>query len=156
MILGHITTTFVLREFFLKNYRIFACSWALFLGALLPDIIDKPLALIFGIPGRNFAHSIIILVGFALAFFWVLPWNKKIIVVFLGSCLHLLQDFVELPVLFWPFLGPWPETAPFDFFEVAYAYYFQFTPWVPFVVECLSFPFIAYICVLKTFKKNEK
>jgi membrane-bound metal-dependent hydrolase YbcI (DUF457 family) len=103
------------------DYRI------LIVAALLPDLIDKPLGLVFGIDGRNLAHTLV----FALALtslFLLLRWRSTsnegaeiwamvLLAMAIGTWTHLLFDRMwALPeILLWPFLGVAFPTNPFDF-----------------------------------------
>lgn len=93
--------------------------------ALLPDLVDKPLA--FLLPAltagstRNFAHSALGAVA-VLAVLRAVRGAKGDSAL-LWACLagHLLLDRMWLRdnplVLFWPFLGPFPAPAAGGFFE---------------------------------------
>ncbi len=92
------------RKFKVKiDYRLLA------LGALLPDIIDKPLGLII-LPihnGRIYAHTLLflfILTAISLKI-------EKLQYVALGDALHLLEDrmWMQPSTLFWPLLGNFPS-----------------------------------------------
>ena len=83
------------------------------LGAILPDVIDLPLGILwwsrFATP-RLAAHSL--LFG-ALAMVAVLvltrrgPWRKRLMLVAVGILLHLVLDAMwqDPETLWWPFLG---------------------------------------------------
>ncbi len=97
-------------------------------GALLPDIIDKPIGTAFFNNGRIFGHSLllaIILLGIG-----VLLYRGKgrtgMLVLALGSTGHLILDqmWQNSHTLFWPF-GGWsfPALAPG-------AWFFSLANWV--------------------------
>lgn len=87
----------------------------LFLGALLPDVIDKPLGRLFFRDsldnGRTFAHTLLfafaLLVGVMLATHRGSSWRRKLMPLALGVLLHLILDFLWTApeTLFWPALG---------------------------------------------------
>ncbi len=88
----------------------------LFIGSLLPDIIDKPgLVLFSGVygTGRLFAHSLLFIVVLVLAGAWRYRVDRRtgLLVLAYGSAMHLLLDAMwRTPsVFFWPFEGPLPQ-----------------------------------------------
>jgi membrane-bound metal-dependent hydrolase YbcI (DUF457 family) len=91
-----------------------------FLGSLLPDIIDKPMWLFtannLGWAGRGYAHtflfSLLLLIGGLIL---ASRWNKTwLITVAVGCFFHLIFDQMWLnpTALWWPLLGPIPREAP--------------------------------------------
>lgn len=87
------------------------------IGAMLPDIIDKPLGeIIYGTPnmGRIFAHTLLILLLLAAVAFYTR--DVRIASLCGGALIHLLLDFMWLTpaVLLWPLLGPFPPAAQID------------------------------------------
>lgn len=87
------------------------------IGAILPDIIDKPLGeIIYGTPnmGRIFAHTLLFLLLLAA----VACYTRDVRIASLcgGVLIHLLLDFMWLTpaVLLWPLLGPFPPAAQID------------------------------------------
>ncbi|ATU08083.1 metal-dependent hydrolase [Methanohalophilus portucalensis] len=83
------------------------------IGALLPDLIDKPLGRFLLADslasGRIFAHTLIfwILVGLIIVLIWQ-KWRADFLLILPGAAvLHLLEDSMwQTPeVLFWPFMG---------------------------------------------------
>ncbi len=128
--LGHMGLTAALGKLVLRegarlrklDYRL------LLLGSLLPDLIDKPIALLLGIQGRSVAHTL--LFSISLTLFLVLPlivpnlYPKRIAVrlsnplpiLTVGVWTHLLLDRIweEPSVVLWPFLGVGFPKATFD------------------------------------------
>ncbi|MHC1713960.1 MAG: hypothetical protein AB9872_17600 [Solidesulfovibrio sp.] len=108
MVLGHAAVASLLQQFWLRRVSVPFCLAA----AYGPDWIDKPLKLVFGLPGHGIAHS---LIGstLLLLLFWMLcrrlslptSW-PAVVVLFWG--LHLLCDAVGPHVFFWPFFGTFP------------------------------------------------
>ncbi len=108
MIFWHLGTTlaivwFVMRGNTRVDYRLVA------LGALLPDLIDKPLGRILlrsqFESGRIFGHTLLLNVAvFSLLFFMRGRFKRKATLVPIGSLLHLAEDAMwATPVTFW-----WP------------------------------------------------
>jgi hypothetical protein len=89
----------------------------LIIGSMLPDLIDKPLSLIFGLTGgRGYAHTPILLIFFS-GFIFVITRKKKIALSLLvGSIFHLILDIPEIPWL-WPLI-------PIEIYES------NFTDWI--------------------------
>ncbi len=133
-LLGHTGLTIGLGEF-LKRWGVMPRSMdyrVLLLGSMLPDIIDKPLAFLLGIEGRNVAHSLVF--GVTLTTFLVLPlvipqiYPKRIArrmtnplpVLTVGLWTHLLLDRIwqQPSVVLWPFLGPGFQRATFDLLQL--------------------------------------
>lgn len=115
-VLGHIGITlgifYSLNRLFPKKSIPVDIKWIAF-GALLPDIIDKPLGRIILAEaigsGRIFAHTLLfaVLLGlFAGYAFYRKGWTIPLIVAGASFC-HLLEDQIwnSPKVLFWPLLG---------------------------------------------------
>ena len=87
---------------FTKN--IFAVWAAVSVGALLPDIIDKPLSMLFpeSYSGRGIMHAPLIVAVVIGAAFILLKHEKPIATAFsVGLISHLLLDLPNIP-FFWP------------------------------------------------------
>ncbi|MBF0553353.1 MAG: metal-dependent hydrolase [Nitrospirae bacterium] len=83
----------------------------LFTASYLPDIADKTIAVVFGMSGRGYFHSLTVMFAlYALAYIIISKVRRDYrIFVHLAAlyyALHLMFDFPELVILFWPFLGP--------------------------------------------------
>lgn len=89
-------------------------------GAILPDLIDKPLAWTFGVlpNGRSLGHSVVTM-GLVLVVAWVVirdARRRRILAVGAGGVgVHMLTDglpsalsgeFAQLAFLLWPVLPP--------------------------------------------------
>lgn len=90
---------------------------ALALGSMLPDVIDKPLGLIFfGSPnmGRTIAHTLLFLLLLAALSFYTR--DIRLISLTWGVLAHLILDSMwnSPEILFWPLLGPFPERQLLD------------------------------------------
>ena len=117
----------------LIDYRLLA------VGALLPDLIDKPLSW-FILPGlldgitRNFGHTL--LFSLLLLAIWQLGSGRRLnflLPLAIGSALHLLLDgMFSLPTtLLWPFMG-------WDFVEGGHTDLFSGLP-IPWTLPWLEF-----------------
>lgn len=85
----------------------------LLVGALLPDLIDKPLghALLPWDNGRLWAHTLLfagLLIGLA-----VLTASRRVSAVGLGTAIHQLLDqaWQDPASWLWPFAGPFPRSV---------------------------------------------
>ncbi len=101
-----------------------------FLGSLLPDIIDKPVWLLVGnsasLSGRDYAHTLLfqlaLLIGAAVMIRFGKPW---LLILSVASLLHLVFDQMwrSPAALFWPLLGPLPKE--------------ERTGWIPEILQAL-------------------
>jgi len=82
--------------------------FALIIGSILPDIIDKALMFLSISSGRGYSHTLLFALVSSLFVFLITRRSKAIsISYFIGTLLHLLLDLPEIPLLF-PFI-------PYDF-----------------------------------------
>ena len=85
----------------------------LIIGSMLPDIIDKPLGMVFFreefSSGRIFAHSLLFLVVLGAAGFYLFRKRQKtwLLVLAFGTFIHLALDQIWLmpKTVLWPWLG---------------------------------------------------
>jgi inner membrane protein len=81
----------------------------LLLGSLLPDIIDKPLGIIFLGNGRAFCHTLFftLLILAAGIYFFLVRKKSAIFCIALGCVAHVLLDSMWLNqvTFFWPLFG---------------------------------------------------
>ncbi|MFC2069984.1 metal-dependent hydrolase [Chloroflexota bacterium] len=84
-------------------------------GSILPDIIDKPIFLLFGntvtLSGRDYAHTLLFNLGLLIGGLILYRYGKAwLFVISLSSLMHLILDRIwNCPkVLLWPLLGPLP------------------------------------------------
>ena len=107
------------------------------LGAVLPDLVDKPLGLLLRGTmsyGRIFAHSLV----FALALLvlgFLLYWRTRSplgIALAAGVLSHQFLDalWLEPVTWFWPLLGPFPEPVPEPLLEYLLRQVTQPAEWV--------------------------
>lgn len=94
--------------------RADAWAWAA-LGGVLPDLLDKPLALGLGLTeGRLVGHTVL----FAALLLAVGAWARDrplgtTLALLGGGCLsHLLLDRPLAGTVLWPLLGPFPMREP--------------------------------------------
>jgi len=83
-------------------------------GAILPDLIDKPLGYVLGLQTRLWAHTLLFLAAIlALSF---VPWWRGLRLVGFGVATHLLLDEIwDLPRVFWyPAYGWTFPAVPFS------------------------------------------
>lgn len=128
MIFGHLAVAAIAKRIFLRESLIF-----LMVAAYSPDIIDKTLQALFGLPRRGVGHSLLAWMAVTgVAWFLCRRFDNAMRLLYLGSALwllHLLSDLPE-PVLFWPWVGFVPESPPYSFIEKLYRFYilraFQF------------------------------
>lgn len=125
--LGHLGLTLALVVWPLKRYLPMRVDYRVLLaGALLPDLIDKPLSLILGVGGRAVAHTLLFALALSLPFLLLrskavssrrqIFWTAIPLALAIGTWTHLLLDRMwALPeILFWPFLGFAFPLDPFD------------------------------------------
>ena len=123
MILGHYANTYVVQNL-AKRYNIEFSLYFLIFGAYLPDLIDKPLNMLFQLPGRGIAHSVIIQALLFIPLIYLFPKQRRIsISVWFGCILHLIQDTIALTIAFWPIVGSLSDYRRFSFSESFYTYY---------------------------------
>ncbi|MBF0403604.1 MAG: hypothetical protein HQL00_06535 [Nitrospirae bacterium] len=124
----------------------------LFVASYLPDIVDKTIAIVFSISGRGYFHSVTVMaVSYALTYkiiSKVRPEFRQFIhLAALYYALHLIFDFPELIVLFWPFLGPLQQSGHFSLLERLYNYYVLWK--YPFVLSS-EVIFFTILIIIKT------
>ena len=117
------------------------------LGAMLPDIIDKPLGLVvFGTPamGRTVAHTflfLLIITLLAIHFHDLRIWSISG-----GVLAHLVLDFIwRSPViLFWPLFGNFPVTTGTGTFGYLQQLLFELRDPAVLVPEVLGLAYLIY------------
>ncbi|MDH5543871.1 MAG: metal-dependent hydrolase [Nitrospinota bacterium] len=145
MIFGHISVTYAAGKIIEKRAPFISFTGLLLFGAVLPDLLDKPLSMFFPLPGRGLAHSAVMQFFFFLIVSALFRSRReKLSAVFAGAMLHLIEDFVPLSVLLWPFLGPFPEVIHISFTEKIMNYYFHMLAPYSLAVEALSYPVAIY------------
>ncbi len=117
MTFGHLALASIARDTAFKDCKFYF----LFLAAFGPDLVDKPLRLLFGFNSRGIGHTLLVYLC-VLAVGWVLCRRQTITPkLFLAGALlwlsHLAADFLDSSTVFWPFLGPLPKAPPVSFWE---------------------------------------
>lgn len=125
MIAGHIACSYDFQRLLkLRPMNIVV----LFAASYLPDFIDKTIAIIFGMSGRGYFHSLTVMLalyGLSYKIISKLRPDYKIFV-HLGALyyfLHLMFDFLNLEILLWPFLGQTHTAGHFALLEHLNNYY---------------------------------
>ena len=84
-------------------------------GSILPDIIDKPVSLLFGntatLSGRDYAHTLLFTLVLLIGGLVLLRYKRSwLLTISLSSVIHLILDqmWSYSVILFWPLLGPLP------------------------------------------------
>ncbi|WP_420265072.1 metal-dependent hydrolase [Candidatus Magnetominusculus dajiuhuensis] len=125
MIAGHVACSYVVQ----RALRLRPVNIAfLFVASYLPDIADKTIAIVFGMSGRGYFHSLTVMFAlYALAYIIISKVRPDYrIFVHLGAlyyALHLTFDWTEWEILFWPFLGPVRRGGHFSPLEHLNNYY---------------------------------
>jgi hypothetical protein len=120
------------------------------IGAMLPDLIDKPLGwMVYGTPnmGRIFAHTLLF---FLILAAWALySRDTRIVSLVAGVLIHLLLDFMWLSpaILLWPILGSFPAAPHLDALSYMEMLLLALRkPWV-LVPECLGLAYLVYFAL---------
>lgn len=103
-LLFHIAVPLLICEILIQFKSTKMHRFALIIGALIPDIIDKPLSFFQIGNGRFLGHApFLYLIAFGLILF---TFQKKYIVysLFFGIAFHLILDIPNIPIL-WPFIS---------------------------------------------------
>lgn len=116
LLFGHIGVTlgiFFGLGFFIPRLRTIIDPKYLAIGALLPDLIDKPIGLIIFAStfenGRIISHTLLFVLSLFLVGLYVYEKKKdtKVLSLASGSFFHLMEDqmWATPKTLFWPLLG---------------------------------------------------
>jgi len=153
MILGHVTTTTCLHQGF-KNTGVSLPYLPFLLGALFPDLIDKPLALMTDLPGRFSGHSILILTMVFIVLRIVLHEKRELAYAFFaGTLLHLVQDIpIDINTALWPLWGPVEYTQSAGPFVNVRRFYVEINMPIQWTIEMISFPWC--LAILMSFRKR--
>jgi hypothetical protein len=122
MIFGHLAVAAITKRRFFGESFIF-----LLVASYGPDIIDKSARVLFGLPNRWVGHTLIVWLGITVVL-WFLSrrFDHTMRLLYLGSALwllHLASDLLEPSMLFWPWLGPMPESDSYSIIENLYQLY---------------------------------
>jgi membrane-bound metal-dependent hydrolase YbcI (DUF457 family) len=116
LLFGHIGVTlgiFFGLGIFIPRLRNSIDPKYLVIGALLPDLIDKPIGLIIFAStfanGRIISHTLLFVLSLFLVGLYIYEKKKdiKVLILASGSFFHLLEDYMWTTpkTLFWPLLG---------------------------------------------------
>jgi len=119
------------------------------IGSMLPDIIDKPLFLLFSesgfFTGRSHAHTLL----FALVLLSAGIFSRKswLLTLALANLSHLFLDFIwdDPEILFWPFLGRFEPYEVEGWFSGLW-YNLRYLPaiYIPEIIGLIVTGFLAY------------
>lgn len=151
MILWHLGGTLAMVRAVFRDPKM-DLRWPMF-GALLPDLIDKPLGSVFLVDvfhsDRLFAHALIFPVTL-MAVVVILtprssPWRQRLVSLVIGALFHIVLDGAWNPpeAFWWPFFG-------FDFPErvdpgLADLFGRMVTDWRIWVGEALGLAYLVYL-----------
>lgn len=120
MILWHVGLTLLILWFVMRGNTRVDYRFAV-LGAILPDLIDKPLGRIifreYFESGRIIGHSLLFNVTLLCVFFFMRGrMKRKLVLVPIGALLHLAQDgmWSNPEVFWWPLFGTEFPRSPYD------------------------------------------
>jgi membrane-bound metal-dependent hydrolase YbcI (DUF457 family) len=126
LLFGHIGITlgiFFGISYFAPRLKLIIDPRYLAIGALLPDLIDKPLGMIVFAStisnGRMISHTLVFSLSLFLIGLYIFDKRREIIVLTLatGSFFHLIEDqmWATPQTLFWPLLGwSFPKDSVID------------------------------------------
>ncbi len=123
MIIGHLAIAGIAKQTWFERENLLFLSVA----AFGPDLIDKPANILFGLPGRGISHSLIfffaVIAIACLLRTWLKFSSRTLVAGILLWGTHLVGDFLELQVLFWPFGGHWEPSSKFHIVEKLWQFY---------------------------------
>jgi hypothetical protein len=100
----HVAVPLILFELPLVKKRFEFNRFALIVGSLFPDIVDKSLLFLNLGSGRGISHTILFITISFLFLHFITKGRKSIsIPFFVGMIIHLILDLPEVP-LFYPFI----------------------------------------------------
>jgi hypothetical protein len=150
LLFGHIGITlgvvWLTETWLTEKFKVRVDYSLIFIGSLLPDIIDKPVGMIL-LPlnnGRVFGHTLLFILIFLLI---GLKYRKSSLALAFTSFLHLLQDEMwnEPETFLWPLLGfELPAKEHSSFYEYIKRIISEYTPSLShiFISEVIGFTII--------------
>ena len=142
-LLFHLTLPLLIFEIPKLKENLKINRFALVIGSLFPDFIDKVLLFLKLGSGRSFAHSLIITLVSFFIIFSLSKGNKSVSFPFLfGMLIHLLLDLGSYLPIFWPFI-----TYEFVILEDPIGLWFNslFTNPIIISTEILGLGFLVFI-----------
>ena len=141
MILGHIGSAGVAKQSVFRGQNFIFLS----LMALGPDILDKPARFLLRFPSRGLGHTLLaFLLILVLACLLAKPLKLGRATLLAGAVMwlsHLLADWLDPVNLFWPLLGPIPETPYVSLWDTILNFYVHWTSPIILVLDlafCLA------------------
>lgn len=142
--LFHVSLPLLISEIPVIKEKLEFNRFALLIGSIFPDIIDKPIFLLGLGNGRFFSHTIFfILINFVILFL-ITKRNLKVSFPFLaGMSIHLILDFPKVP-LFYPFI-----LYDFVILEEPLGYWFSqlFTNPIVIITESIGIASLIFIII---------
>lgn len=128
LLFGHIGITLGIAWFAESKLRVKMNYVPIFVGSLLPDVIDKPVGMVL-LPlnnGRVFGHTLLFILVLLLI---GLKYRKSMFLSF-ASLFHLIEDEMwnEPATLFWPLLGDFPAREHVNLYEYVERILSEYTP----------------------------
>ncbi len=125
MVLGHITCTYIAyRVLYSRGVRLVLSAFLI--GAVLPDVIDKPLLILFDLEPHGVGHSTLILLPvFGLYFLFLRNRYLVLTSLLLGILVHLIEDLYAFEHLFWPFTVEHNDSIVIGLNGFLYNYYVE-------------------------------
>jgi len=174
LLFGHIGVTlgiFFGLGFFIPRLKTIIDPRYLAIGALLPDLIDKPLGMIIFAStfenGRIISHTLLFVLSLLLVTLYLYEKKKDIKVLSLasGSFFHLMEDqmWATPKTLFWPLLGWKFPKSQTDFngieylsklFEKSFTFHISFSS-VPEILGMGIIVILALHWLIKEFGQNK-
>jgi len=156
-----------IKGFFVKNEHVLSADISLgfdlrfiALGAMLPDIVDKPLSFFnLGLHlegGRTIGHTLVFFL--LLLLFNIFFANRLLAFVAFGTGAHLILDSMwQIPrVLFWPAFGfSFPSAEKHNFFQQFYRWFSDLTRPDVFVPEIIG-AVLLFLILFRMLKSKEK
>jgi len=133
----------------------------LLLGAVLPDIIDKPLGhIIFRNTldnGRIYSHTLLFTIILSLAAFYLWKYKHKtwLIPIAFGVFMHLVLDemWLEPHTLLWPLYGVSFQPGDWDFYWGEIVHRFSLEPSI-YIPEIIGGSILIFVAILIVRKKH--
>lgn len=145
MYAGHLTVTYAARGALKAKLPVLRPLYPLLLGAVLPDIVDKPFWQLLGAPPRGLAHSAAVLaLGFYILFRLMPRHRATLAAVAVGAAFHLIEDWPYPHIYAWPLLGGWEYFPLQGIGENTLSYYRAERHPYLLAVEVASWPFCLY------------
>lgn len=154
MIFGHITSTMVVVRLKEKKPPLLLYLVAV-VGAYTPDFIDKGSTQLLHLGSdRGLGHALVFnlplvaLIWLAPRYFVFLQKYRKVLFWFAaGVVLHLLEDFLDPVVLFWPLLGDFPPRLGISLLDMLNSMYLKISHPHIYVTEMIGHVAFAYLMI---------